>query len=348
MTTPATASTDAAANRVYTIPDPRTKKLAKLTSVTGVIALAANPALETWMQKTIAEAMAFNPELVELAATDPYRATRQALSNREEANFGTKIHLLIEKADRGELDWSQLDDPAAACLQHYMQLKEAWGWDIVLSEATVFNHQAAYAGTLDRVLDVPNVGRIVAAVNTGCGVYPEVAIQLAMYANALGVWDGEEHHPMPGRNKSGEKVGRTIRTDLGWALHLRPKGAAVIPVDLTGAWAVATSLCCLHRWQIRDDVIGAPLSPPGNGRMRDWLIARIYSLKNIDGALDELAKCWPRGVPTLKNCNGHTAAQLELIGRAVGAAEKAFEAPFVDVPEKATTDNREIARYLQQ
>jgi hypothetical protein len=325
MTNPPASTTDAHGERVYPIPRPGTSDIVELPSVSRVLGLMAKPGLEVWKQKQVAEALSSRPDLVTLAATDAYSAVRQALEGHQApANVGTSIHALTVKADRGELDLGVLDSRTVDTLHGYLDLADAWGWDVVASEATVYNFRAGYAGTFDRILDVPNVGRVVSDIKTGSNVYPETALQIACYANAEGVWSGSEHQPMPSR----------VRHDLGWVIHLRPDGGRVVPVDLSGAWAAVTSLCCVWRWRARADIIRAPATLPRDGSRREWLTARIEGLKTFDGALERLAASWPGGIPTLKNTDSHTAAQLEQIERAIGVVEKVFRAPFVERPEE--------------
>ena len=336
MTRPKAASATSFGERVYPIPKPGTQDVVELPSVSRVLGLMSKPSLEVWKQKQVAEALSSRPDLVTLAATDSYSAVRQALDSRQApANVGTSVHALTVRADKDELDLGSLDRHTASILDGYLDLADQWGWDVVAAETTVYNFRAGYAGTLDRILDVPNVGRVVADIKTGAGVYSETALQLACYGSAEGVWDGSEHQPMPSR----------VRHDLGWVIHLRPDGARVVPIDLTGAWAAVTSLCCLWRWRARDDVVGDTATPPGNGPRREWLTARIAALKGIDGAVERLAESWPPGVPTLKSTDSHTAAQLEQIEHAVSAIEKVFQAPFVDRPEERQQQEQLAKEY---
>ena len=188
------------------------------------------------------------------------------------------------------------------------------------------------------MLDIPNMGRLVVDIKTGRAVYADTALQLAAYANALYLWDGTGLCPMPGRDALGRKSDeRAVRTDLGLIIHLRSEAGAVIPVNLREGWRAFTSLCALRRWKEREgSVLGEPLPLSGDGKRREWLKGRIATLETIDGALEELARCWPLGVPTFKNGSDHTAAQLEQIERAVGAAEKNFDAPFPTERPKET------------
>lgn len=91
-----------------------------------------------------------------------------------------------------------------------------------LAEASVYNRAEAYAGTLDTIMDLPGLGRVLIDYKSAKGVYAETAMQLAAYrfAEFIGLPDGTEW-PMP-------------EVDGCAVLHLHPNagplGYALIPV----------------------------------------------------------------------------------------------------------------------
>jgi hypothetical protein len=177
---------------------------------------------------------------------------KQALAGANRAaNLGSSVHALTERADRGELDLDELTEPRRSMLAGYIACRERTGWKVVQSEATVVNEFAGYGGTLDRILDVPDVGLVVADVKTARSVFADMALQLAAYANARWLWEAT------GMTKMSDQ----LRTDLALIIHVRPEGTSLVPLNLAKgqggltAWAAFTSLCCLWKWRHRSDVL---------------------------------------------------------------------------------------------
>ena len=76
---------------------------------------------------------------------------------------------------------------------------DEWMPEFEMTEATVYSRSESYAGTLDAIAVIPGLGRVLLDYKTsGSGVYPEAALQLAMYRHAefVGLPDGSEA-PMP-------------------------------------------------------------------------------------------------------------------------------------------------------
>jgi hypothetical protein len=246
VTEPVLATTDADGERVYRSP------VGTFPSVTRILNQVNQPALDRWKQKALVEALLRDPELVKLAVRDPDQVARRALSDNRAASLGTSVHALTERADLSELDLDGLDEPKKAMLAGYIACRDSTGWKVVHSEATVINPLAGYGGTLDRILDVPDVGRVVADVKTSRSVYPDMALQLAAYANATSIWSETELAKMPDG----------LRTDVALVIHVRPEGTSIVRLNLgrgqggLTAWAAFTSLCCLWRWRHRSDIVG--------------------------------------------------------------------------------------------
>src|SRR5690606_28752448 len=102
-------------------------------------------------------------------------------------------------------------------------------------------------GTLDRLLrqGAGDRGpRIVADLKTGKDVVrygmTEIAIQLAIYANATHVWDGETYTPMP-----------TVYTDRALVIHL-PVGEArcdIHRVDIKAGMRALRAAVWVREWR---------------------------------------------------------------------------------------------------
>jgi hypothetical protein len=73
---------------------------------------------------------------------------------------------------------------------------------------------------------------------------------------------------------------------------------------------------------------------------RRWLIERIDVLRTIPGGVEQVAARWPADVLTFKQSDTHTADELELIAKAITAAEAEVRAPFPETDDP--TDPRTI------
>jgi hypothetical protein len=111
--------------------------------------------------------------------------SRSSWKNDEAKDLGTKVHEIADRINRGEphaLDG--LTPTERARVQHYMDWREASGWDIKISEAYLVEPFLGYGGTLD-ILARDRDGRAVLAdIKTGKGVYRETVLQLAAYGMA--------------------------------------------------------------------------------------------------------------------------------------------------------------------
>jgi len=182
------------------------------------------PALVAWAKRVTAEAaIASLNTLPGLLAEKGERAVIQALTKRPEkeaeaaAVIGTAVHAAIEQyAKGGELGpWPEEAEPFRASFTRFLEEKSPV---FELSEFTVFNLEAGYAGTADAACRFPGRdGVTLLDVKTGKGVYPEVALQLAAYAYGefIGRPDGSEVLP----EFSDFEV-----------LHVRPDAYELVPV----------------------------------------------------------------------------------------------------------------------
>lgn len=229
--------------------------------VTTVISKAVpKPALVSWAAKSVAEFVADNQievtalygegrdRMVKELKGTPYRERDKA------ANRGTEVHALAEQLVKGE----EVEVPGelAGYVDAYVRFLDEWKPEPVLVEAPVGNRRWNLAGTLDLVALLPNGEVALMDVKTSKGVYPEVALQLAAYANAeFYMQDGTEH-PMS-----------TLDITAGYVIHVRDGSYSVLPVDISadGPWKVMQHLVWLSR-KIGDAMkpwLGDPAPTPG-------------------------------------------------------------------------------------
>lgn len=142
------------------------------------------------------------------------------------AKLGTAVHEATEDVVLANVrEWERLliareeIPPTAPVLVPYLEaflaFVAAYRPRYLMTEASVFNPEAGYAGTLDAGIAIPVGGRwtnVLVDTKSGRDVYPEVGLQLAAYSRArfVGLPDFSRS-PLP-------------RFERGAVLHLTPKG----------------------------------------------------------------------------------------------------------------------------
>lgn len=192
MTTPLNLADEAHAQRAYI--DPTDPEGRKLVGVTTVISKALPPYLKTWAAISTAEYAFDNIEAwsglerdaaIALLAGAPDRASKKA------ANKGTVTHRFMEMYATGQLDPDEVfDGDAIPYIRAGLAFLADWEPEFVWQEATVFNVELGYAGTLDFIAHLDGLGTVIGDFKTSKRVYPEVALQLSSYRNATHAVDG--------------------------------------------------------------------------------------------------------------------------------------------------------------
>src|SRR5690606_737787 len=104
------------------------------------------------------------------------------------------------------------------------------------------------AGTLDRIVTLPDERRVIGDVKTGKDLsysWPEIAIQLALYANATHMWEHGEWRPMPVLDPS-EAI-------VMWL----PAGQArceLFTVNIVAGWEMVDVAHRVRQWRARKDL----------------------------------------------------------------------------------------------
>ncbi|MCP4959001.1 MAG: hypothetical protein GY925_06985, partial [Actinomycetia bacterium] len=185
MTSPPLASTGPG-GRHYTLPGPNPKH--DYMSVTTIIDRGKPKNLGGWYKKTTAE-YAYDhrprwegldrPAAVKLITAQADRIRDTAAARGDEAHQHLEARLNGQHPDR------LLYTPTTL---HYIdavdQFIDEWAPRPVLVEATVYNHEHRYAGSLDLIADLPELGRTLIDAKTSARVYDEAAWQLAAYRHA--------------------------------------------------------------------------------------------------------------------------------------------------------------------
>ena len=158
--------------------------------VTTALNVISKPALVPWAIRETTNKMRAVMEASVNTTIDPVwieEALQQAKNYPDEARDaaaakGTAIHEAI-------YNWETIGErPNDAVANQAVQAYDAWrttvAMEVVASELTVWSPSDKYAGTIDQVCRNSNGHWSVIDFKTG-GAYPEAALQVAAYANAL-------------------------------------------------------------------------------------------------------------------------------------------------------------------
>ena len=151
----------------------------------------------------------------------------------ERADIGTTLHALTEQMDRGTLD--TIPPNHAADLDAYALATEPL--KVVATEMFVVNDHLKAAGTLDRLVRLPDGRLVVADLKTGATEpsYPHgVTTQCAIYAHS---W----RYDIEKQQRLAYLPENEVSTEVGLLIHL-PAGKAkcdLYLLDLTVGWQLA-------------------------------------------------------------------------------------------------------------
>lgn len=247
----------------YVLPDPETGEERSWTRATTVAnTLADRFGLEQWAKRNVVLGIAAREDLYALAVSckpedkdqldDIVEAAEEAAKARSGANLGTALHRITERVDRGEdLDipdqWRpDIDAYCQTLVDNHLTVHPDY------MERVVVLPEYGIAGTLDRLLYpgvTPDGPKIVADLKTGKDVVrygmTEIAIQLAIYANATHVWNGDGYEPMP-----------HVYTDRAIVIHL-PVGEGTCTlheVNIKEGYRALRAAMWVREWRKRNDL----------------------------------------------------------------------------------------------
>lgn len=288
----------------YLLPDPETGRERAWTRATTLAsAIADTHALTKWQLRMAIKGLAMRQDLLALAAAASIedKATldrvaedaKQIAGSSAGANAGTALHSFTEAVDRGE----------------DVQIPPPWDADITAYKRTLAEHgitthpqwveritivpEFGVAGTLDRIVTLPDGRQVIGDIKTGRDLsysWPEIAIQLALYAHATHMWSGS-WEPMP-------KVDHTEAV----VFHV-PAGQGrcqLYTVDIAAGWEMAAIAHQVRQWRARKDIAKPlPASPQERRRQAIERLQRQVSTDttlrrriNTASSVDELVQIW--------------------------------------------------------
>jgi len=186
----------------------------------------AKPALVNWAANTTANYAVDNwAALGELTPSERLEKLKKArYEDLDKASKrGTEVHALGEKLVQGiEVD---VPDELAGHAESYVKFLDTFNPVPILVESVVASRKWRYCGTLDLIADMCGERWLLDIKTSRSGIFPDVALQLAMYRWAEVYIDAEgKEQPMAdlGVTRSG-------------AIHVRADGFDVIPLDTSEA-----------------------------------------------------------------------------------------------------------------
>jgi len=245
----------------YLLPDPVTGEERAWTRATTWANTLSDPwGLLDWKQRMVAKGVATRDDLRALASALPLdsgkkqlnevaRDAIEAAGGSSGRNLGTALHEWTAQVDRGEEP--EIPAPWDRDVAEYHATLARYGVRVVpgLVEQIVCVPELGVAGTFDRIV-LWDPEAYIADVKTAATLdysWTEIAIQLAIYANAEWIWNAvtetwEPSHP-PNRTQ-------------GLVIHL-PIGQARCElwwVDLELGWAAAQLAADVRDWRKRSDI----------------------------------------------------------------------------------------------
>jgi hypothetical protein len=245
----------------YLLPDPVTGEERAWTRATTLANTLSDPwGLVDWKLRMAVKGVATRDDLRALAAALPLDTGKKQLNEVAQdaieyaggssgRNMGTALHEWTAQWDRDEAP----------------EVPPPWDRDLMAYDAALGRHgikvwpdaveqivclpDLGVAGTLDRIVHWPPEGYI-ADVKTGADLsysWLEIAVQLALYANAPWIWNE--------RAEEWEAKG-AVNTTQGLVMHL-PVGQArcdLFWVDLEIGWEAVTLAVDVREWRKRKDI----------------------------------------------------------------------------------------------
>ena len=105
---------------------------------------------------------------------------------------GSRVHALTERYDAGE-EIKLFDEFGNinmklnewAMFERYVEFRNRYPFEISLLEQTIISEELGIAGTLDRVITLPNGEKMLFDIKTSNAIYPSYWLQLAAYKEML-------------------------------------------------------------------------------------------------------------------------------------------------------------------
>lgn len=95
--------------------------------------------------------------------------------------LGVAVHLACELSDSGELDEQSTDATVMQYVDSWRSFLSHTGAAVVANERRMFHPMLRFAGTIDRVIQMPDGKTLVVDIKTASDAHPSYGVQLAGY-----------------------------------------------------------------------------------------------------------------------------------------------------------------------
>jgi hypothetical protein len=306
------------------MPHPITGELTTFQRASKMGGVLADPyILRQWEKAMVAFGIGLREDLFALAASEPRPGPHHerptywwkpwetyagqaidAAEGKRGAHLGTAIHRFTEQHDAGTLKWSEIPSRWQPHVRKYEEMHEALGLKIETIETMIvrLDLHIGVCGRLDRLRRCPDGRLIVDDLKTGRNApmgLDEIAIQLAIYANAEWIFDPVTmaYLPMP------EEVRKDVAL-VSWVPVDNPDAGEVIPVDIEWGWRAAQVVAWVLEYRNAAKRTGArkkglrlPLSAIFDGA-GDPVVPQDYAARiEAAGSLEELSGIYLEAYP---------------------------------------------------
>lgn len=170
------------------------------------------------------------------------------------SDLGTAIHLVAEAHANGEAE-PAVPEGVRPLVKQFLSFIRDFAPEPIMTEERVFNRRVGFAGTFDLLANCPLIGerapkphwggpaghgpRVLLDYKSGKGVYASVALQLRAYAEGEFV-----------QKRDGTEMPMFERPDAYYAIHLRPRGYALVRVnaDHPEVWRAFRAMAAIRTW----------------------------------------------------------------------------------------------------
>ena len=333
-------------------PEGKSRGYTRVTTVAKTLDDTAS--LADWKVRMAITGLVQRPDLLAQASTSIDDRTRlnriandcvEAAGAYSRANLGTALHAITEQIDLGLKPailpglQADIDAYVAGIAAYGIKMHDEF------IEVLLINDDLEYAGTADRIVTLMDGRLVIFDLKTGTDLsysYGNIAVQLAMYANAdwMYNWKTGERQAMPDLDKT-----------VGIICHL-PAGDATVnfyEVDLVAGWEAAKQSFTTREWRKRKNLFKPYNSTPTKvvetpkslTARAGWMKSRIQALTGE--AQKMLILSWPQGVPHFDQC---TNEHFDALIRVIELVEAEHSIPFFDAdPTKPKPKKRKIAGF---
>jgi hypothetical protein len=199
--------------------------------------------------------------------------------NKVAANIGTAYHTFTERLDAGVCTLDEIPEQwRGRCKQyvdelaaHGLTTRREWIERTTAVRADQVSAPVPVAGTLDRILRMPNGDLVIGDLKTSSNIeysWSEIAVQLALYAhgvNTFGLFDWNRKEWETHDVTAAPGIARLrVRTDYAIVMHLPADGdgCTLYRVDLVKGWKFAQVSGMVQSRQKAKDVAGVMVPLP--------------------------------------------------------------------------------------